>query len=167
MCTSAPALTSSLTQWENPCQDTSCSAVLPSSNTHYTQYSHHKLLPLYQPLWMMRVLSLCPAGPQHSLPGREQPRRHCSPPWRLGAGPSAGPGTGLMTEAPGRLPAHSSPLIHKEYSMCMHTSPNGRFSCVWYFQSCYKWVQHSPKSRTVTVSSLPLITCLTCFRDLN
>lgn len=33
--------------------------------------------------------------------------------------------------------------------------------------SCYKWVQYSPKFKTVTVSSLPLIICLTCFRVLN
>lgn len=41
MCTSAFAFTSSLTHWEKPCQDTSCSAVVPSSNRYRTQ--PHKL----------------------------------------------------------------------------------------------------------------------------
>lgn len=35
-CTSAPALTSSLTHCVNPCQETSCSAVFPSSNKQNT-----------------------------------------------------------------------------------------------------------------------------------
>lgn len=124
MCTSAPAFTSSLTQWENPCQDTSCSAVLPSSNRSDIVFPSQTTSIISTTLnenACVYVHSLCPAGPQHSLPEWEQPRHHCCPPWQLGAELSGDPGPGAMMKTRGPLPAHSSLLTHKQHKVvCLH-----------------------------------------------